>query len=182
MKNILFYLALTVWVLSLVVHVSAFLGRDVSMVFPKVWLLHLAVLLLAVFAVLEIRKDGLIIASFQMGNIPPFNPIKLLRLIFRNTPGWWIALTIAGFIYAMLNFVWFAISNHGTPGLRDGEHVLLNHGKVIKTITAAENLQYRALEIRGFSGHWIAFSGAVAAILFPPAKTNANTSRDGSDR
>lgn len=42
-----------------------------------------------------------------------------------------------------------------------------NHGQLIKTLTKQEYHHYKANELRGFSGHWLAFYGLAAAILFP---------------
>jgi hypothetical protein len=66
----------------------------------------------------------------------------------------------------------------GSPTIRDGQYLLLEHGKLIRELTASE---YRALqtnEVRGFSGHWLVFF-FVPAAYFLGNKSNKSFEADG---
>jgi hypothetical protein len=78
-----------------------------------------------------------------------------------------IALFWAGFYYAIVNFLVFMFSDPGTPAIKDGQYYLHTHGQWIRNITEQEYHHYKAATIRGFSGHWVAFYGLAAAVLYP---------------
>lgn len=61
-------------------------------------------------------------------------------------------------------------SQPGSPEIQDGQYILQNHGKLIRTITEQEYHHYKANEVRGFSGHWLIFYGFSAALLYPFGK------------
>lgn len=50
-----------------------------------------------------------------------------------------------------------AKSDGGVPDIWEGAYVLLNHGKLFKTISETEYIDYKFNQLRGFSGHWLAF-------------------------
>ena len=95
------------------------------------------------------------------------NPFDFFKPILKNIPSWLIVITIAGFFYAIINFMLFIASRLGSPDIQNGQYVLQNHGQLIKTLTEREYHHYKANELRGFSGHWIAFYGIATAALFP---------------
>ena len=90
--------------------------------------------------------------------------------MFSQTPPWLAKIAIAGFFYAFINFGLFMLSDKGTPEIKDGHYFLQNHGQITRQITEKEYYHYKAGNLRGFSGHWIAFYGIAAAILFPFGK------------
>jgi hypothetical protein len=51
----------------------------------------------------------------------------------------------------------------GSPTIQDGKYLLLDHGKLIREITAGEYAAFRANQVRGFSGHWLIFYFVPAA-------------------
>jgi hypothetical protein len=95
------------------------------------------------------------------------NPLGFYKIAFKQTPTWLAVLAIGGFLYAFLNFMLFMGSEIGTPDIEGGKYILQNHGQLIKTITEQEYHHFKANEMRGFSGHWIAFYGIAMAILYP---------------
>lgn len=58
-------------------------------------------------------------------------------------------------------------SEGGGPHIVDGKYVLQNHGNIIREITMEEYDAFQANELRGFSGHWMAFYAFAAGILYP---------------
>lgn len=77
----------------------------------------------------------------------------------------WVAVIGAGlFVYSMVNFLLFALhSAGGNPVLQQGKYLLMNHGKLIREVTASEYAALRTNELRGFSGHWLLFYFVPAA-------------------
>lgn len=74
-------------------------------------------------------------------------------------PRWAQLLAKATTVYVVLNFVLFFMhAAEGSPRRKpDGSYVLENHGHVLATITKDEFVHRKALETRGFSGHWMLF-------------------------
>lgn len=69
-----------------------------------------------------------------------------------------IALGVALFAYIWVNFIIFmAKSDGGVPDVWGEAYVLHNHGKLLKNISEAEYVSYKFNQLRGFSGHWLAF-------------------------
>ena len=61
-------------------------------------------------------------------------------------------------IYIPINFVLFvAMMRDGSPTQTSTGYYLDNHG-VYTPVTRDQYLRYQAYEVRGFSGHWMAFS------------------------
>jgi len=95
------------------------------------------------------------------------NTFGFLKIIFKNVPRWLIVIAIVGSFYAFINFVLFVATQHGVPDIQNGQYVLQSHGTLIKTLSEQEYHHFKANEVRGFSGHWIAFYGIAMAVLFP---------------
>jgi hypothetical protein len=130
--------------LSLAAHVAALLGVDVTDKVPAVWLLHVGIFVVFIPQVLSSRK--------VFGRKPALADIR------RAFPHWVVALGTVIVGYALLNFVLFAFATGGgNPDIRDGKFVLLSHGRLMRELSSAEYTAFKANEIRGFSGHWLAF-------------------------
>ena len=158
MKSFLFYFAVTGWSLGIIVHSLALTGIDATSKIPFVWLLHLGIFVVWLPAVLK------------MGTNPGAdhnNPITSFKAIFKHTPPWISTIAIGGFYYAIINFVLFLTSQEGSPDIVDGQYVLRDHGQVLRSLTREEYQFLLANQVRGFSGHWIAFYGLAAAVLYP---------------
>ncbi len=163
MKKYLFYFAAFGWALSLLIHLLALADIDVTESVPFVWLLHLGIFVVWLPVLLELRKEQ----DLQNGSFKNrMNPAIFLKAVFKGTPTLLVIIAVAGFFYAMINFLLFMQSQTGVPTLKEGQYVLSNHGQLIKTLTEAEYHHYKANEVRGFSGHWIAFYGIATAVLF----------------
>lgn len=174
MNKYLFYFAVTGWSLGLLVHVLSLADIDITDKVPFVWVLHLGIFVVWLPAVLALKKNEELKAYQQSGFANTMNPFGFFKIIFKQTPNWMKLIAIVGFYYAILNFMFFMTSQTGTPVLRDGQYLLENHGQLIRTLTEQEYHHFKANDVRGFSGHWIAFYGLAAAILFPFAQHTTN--------
>lgn len=174
MKKFLFYFAITGWTLGLLVHVLSLTGFDVTEKFPFVWVLHLGIFVVWLPTILDLRKNEEFKAYQQSRMLNKMNPFGFIKIVFKQTPTWFTALAIGGFFYATINFMLVMTSHPGVPDIKNGQYILHNHGHLIKTLTAYEYHHFKASEIRGFSGHWLAFYGIAAAVLFPFKKQTTN--------
>jgi hypothetical protein len=150
--RIFFFLALVGLILSAAAHFSTYLGVDPQERFPYIWLLHIGIFVvcLPAFAIQGMlpRGDG--------GKFKPFE----------YAPKWMRLLMGVAFIYAIVNFVIFIfLMSSGSPYRENGRFVLKDHGKLVRQITEQEYHQYKAYEVRGFSGHWMLFYAAALTML-----------------
>ncbi len=167
MRKLFFVFAAIFWVISLSVHLAALIcDYDASGSFPFVWLLHIGIFAVWLPTVFILRDDADFQELKKNSSFGVAKHIKFIKSIFKKRPTWMMVLAIFGFAYAFINFLLFAMSQPGTPGIRDGQYILQNHGQLIKTLTEAEYNHYLANVMRGFSGHWIAFYGMAAVALF----------------
>lgn len=168
MKKLIFYFAVIGWILGLTVHILSLDDYDTTAKFPFIWLLHIGIFVVWFPAVYDLTKNEELKTYRQSATLT--NSLGFYKIVFRNTPTWLTIIASVGFFYAIINFILFMASQHGSPEIRDGQYILREHGKLIKTLTEQEYHHYRANEVRGFSGHWLAFYGMAAAILFPFTK------------
>jgi len=142
-------LALAGFLVSLVVHVEALGGVDVQAAFPYVMLLHGGMFLVFGPFVLISRSD--------------FSGKQSMRQLAAGLPRWVAVLCGLTFAYAFLNFVLFMVGYQGNPSMSDGKYLLLEHGRLIRELSASQYAAFKANEVRGFSGHWLVFYGIPAA-------------------
>ncbi|WP_233869839.1 hypothetical protein [Paraburkholderia adhaesiva] len=142
--------ALTGFVISLVVHVSALMGFNLAATIPSIWALHAGVFVVFAPFVFLCRKE-----LGGKGN---------LWLLWKGVPNWVAVLGGMIFVYVVMNFLLFMLHTEGgMPAVQDGKYVLLNHGKFIRQLTPSEFTAFKANELRGFSGHWLLFYFVPAA-------------------
>ena len=152
------WLAGSVLAVSLVVHVSTFLGVDPMAKWPGVMLIHLAIFPPFIAALCYASRAG---AKAPGGQ----------DRVFDGAPRWLRILTGVCFAYAFVNFAAFMVLNEGGgPHERDGKYLLTAHGTVIRELTEAEYHQQQAYVVRGFSGHWMLFSSAALTLLVGTAR------------
>jgi hypothetical protein len=78
------------------------------------------------------------------------------------------AVPIFLIIYSSINFWLFkTISDEGSANIVDGVYVLQNHGSFVRELTELQYNEYKANNLRGFSGHWMLFYSMSMAILYP---------------
>jgi len=174
MKKFLFYFAVTGWTLGLIVHLLSLADIDIKDKVPFIWVLHIGIFVVWLPTVFDLNKNEELREYQQSGSLNKMNPVEFYKIIFRQTPTWLTIIAIGGFFYAIINFMLFMTSQHGTPGIQDGQYILHNHGQLLKTLTEQEYHHFKANEVRGFSGHWIAFYGIAAAVLFPFNRQTTN--------
>ncbi|NWK46471.1 hypothetical protein [Ralstonia pickettii] len=148
MNNALRYtlggLALTGFALSLLAHVMALAGMNLATSVSAVWDLHFGIFVVFIPFILLSKND--------------LQGRRSLWVLAERVPPWVAIIGAALFIYAMVNFLLFALhSAGGNPVERHGKYLVMNHGKLIREITASEYAELRTNELRGFSGHWLLF-------------------------
>jgi len=144
MRHVWGCIALTGFVLAAAVHLLSLAGVDLAEQVPSVWGLHFGLFVVFIPFVFASRKT--------LGNRPSLADLRTL------VPGWVFFVGAALFIYAVVNFVLFAAgSQGGSPSIREGKYVLLDHGHVIKELSHADYAAAQANLLRGFSGHWLLF-------------------------
>jgi hypothetical protein len=166
MKKYLFYFALSCWIIGILIHVLSIADINVAEKMPLVWLLHVGIFAVWIPVVLDLRNNQEVQVFQQEAKQVKTSSFGLFKIIFEEIPKWITILAVCGFFYAGINFVLFMFSQVGTAVIKDGQYILSSHGKLIKTITEQEYHHFKANELRGFSGHWIAFYGIATAILF----------------
>jgi len=171
MNKFLFYFAVTGWALVLLVHILSLIDFDVTEQFPYVWLLGIGIFVVWLAAILKLKKNKKLKELKNADFRKRLNPLSSFKIFFENTPTWLTVIAIGGFFYAGINFFLFLHSVPGQAEIIGGLHVLQSHGHIIKTLTEQEYHHYQALTVRGFSGHWLAFYGIAAAILYPYPKS-----------
>lgn len=174
MKKFLFYIAVTGWTLGLIVHLLSLADFDITDKVPFVWVLHIGIFVVWLPTVRDLKKNEELMEYQQSRMLNGMNPFGFLKIIFRQTPTWLNTIAIGGLFYAIINFLLFMNSQLGTPEIQDGQYILQNHGQLIKTLTEQEYHHYKANKVRGFSGHWLAFYGLAAAILFSSNRQKTN--------
>lgn len=146
--------------LSLAVHGATFFDVDVQAHIPYVWLLHIGVFVVFIPAV--ILQNQRLKAMKAVARGP-----RASRDVFYGMPRWIGRTVVVLFAYTMVNFGLFMYRMEGSPSKRpDGTYELSEHGRLIRRVTAAEYRHFRALEVRGFSGHWMLFYAVSALLIF----------------
>ena len=140
--------AATVLVASMVVHGATFLGVGPM---PGVMVIH--VLIFPPF-----------IAALVYANRLGGPPRERQKKAMAAAPLWLRVAVGVFFVYAVVNFgLFFHLSEGGVPRATAGGYELHSHGQVLHSLTEAEFRQHQAYVVRGFSGHWMVFSGAAFA-------------------
>lgn len=174
MKKTFFFVAIAGWLLGLMVHLLSIAGVNVIDKVPFVWVLHLGIFAVFIPAMVDLSGRPAMKARRKADFRTRMQASGFYKIVFSQTPTWLTMLTAAGFVYAVINFLWVFSSFAGVPEIENGHYVLQNHGKLIKTLTEQEYHWHKAMELRGFSGHWLAFYGISAAILYPFKKQPDN--------
>ena len=171
MNKYIFYVAVTGWTLGLIVHFASLFDIDITDQAPYVWVLHLGIFVVWIPTVLYLKNNEELKTFKESGMLNQMNPFGFYKIVFKQTPTWLAVLAVGGIFYTFANFMLFMGTQIGTPDIEGGHYILHNHGELIKTITEQEYHHYKANEVRGFSGHWIAFYGMATAILYPFSRT-----------
>ena len=135
-------LALAGLLLALAAHLTAWAGADPFARWPWLWLLHAGIFVLVL-------------------------PIAFLEYFGKSAPrpASWprrIAFGVA-LAYTLGNFFWCALQmGEGRVEERGGRQVLVDRGREVRALGAAEVQARAALGARLFSGHWLLFYGLAA--------------------
>ena len=139
---------------SVALHVAALAGMDVQERWPVVPVMTLLVMAL---------MGSVCLGPANPKRGPEWDWAKVL-------PRWSVGLAGAVAAYVAVNFVlfiveWLVQSHCGKLVLQDGQPVLTRYGRTLRALSGGEYHWFRALELRGISGHWMLFS-MLAALLW----------------
>lgn len=176
MKKTLFFIACIGWMLSLSAHVLSMADYNVKEQVPFVWLLHFGIFLIALPAIYIFKKENTFTEFQKTSILNQLNPVAGFKVIFKNTPKWLSVVAFVGLVYAFFNFFISFAFIPGTTAIENDQYILENHGVFVRTLTEQEYHHIQATEIKGVSGHWLAFYGIAAALLFPFASTQRDHS------
>jgi hypothetical protein len=152
------WFAAAVLIVSLVVHVSTFLGIDPVEKWPGVMFLHVAIFPPFIAAIYYANRIG----GPKQGR---------QDRVFNSAPLWLRILAGVFFAYALVNFaIFIVLVEGGGPHERDGKYYVMSHGIIFRELSPAEYHQQQAYIVRGFSGHWMLFSSASLMMLFGAAR------------
>ncbi len=169
MKKHFCFIAGLGFTLGLIVHIISLQGIYIGDKAPYIWVLHAGILVVWLPAILEFKKNP---DLKQPSSSTITNPFKFYGTIFKDTPKPVMIISVVFFFYAMINFILFMQAGEGgIPDIIEGKYVIHNHGSIIRELTELEYDKIRANEIRGFSGHWMAFYGVATGILWPKKET-----------
>jgi hypothetical protein len=130
---------------SIVIYVASYRGATMDSIGRWAIVLHIGifVLLLPMYAVEypAVRQRIFFPKGFARGMPEWVVPgIKLLALFFA------------------VHFVLFLMQSHASaPEIKNGEYVLSDHGKIVKTLTQAEFYKLKDAELRLFATGWMFF-------------------------
>jgi len=127
-------------VLSLIVHTASLLGQP-NPLGSAAWGLHIGIFIVWLPAVLVAQR-----------HTRDFKQKDFWKAALRGCPKWMRGMTVAFFVYALVNFAIFFTSS-------------LDQG--------SSDPAQEAAVFRGFSGHWMAFYSAALAILYSATRIHA---------
>jgi hypothetical protein len=147
------WFAAAVLIVSVVVHVSTFLGVDPMEEWPGVMFIHIAIFPPFIAAVSYANRIG----GPKHGR---------QDRVTKSAPRWLQILTGVFGAYAIVNFaIFMVLIEGGSPHERDGKYFLTSHGTVLRELSEEEYHRQQAYVVRGFSGHWMLFSSASLMLL-----------------
>jgi hypothetical protein len=153
--------ALAGFILSVIIHVSAVLQINAALVLsPFVWILHLGIFIVFIPFVISCYQTAVKISAAagrpaMTGAGRAYFPLSAIRAVF---PAWTLVIGGLLYVYIMVNFAIFTSSTGGgSPIFEGGKYLLQSHGTLIREITEAEYNGFLMNQVRGFSGHWLAF-------------------------
>ncbi|MBN2695158.1 hypothetical protein JXR93_10905 [bacterium] len=161
MREIFWTISLFGLLSGLIVHIISLSGIYIGDIIPVFWL-HIGIFIVWL-PVVGKSKNGS--KSINIDEIIPENVPTFMKVILKFV-----------FPYAIINFMLFMLSQHGSPTILDGKFILQNKGVFIKNLTEIEYFKYKANEIRGFSGHWMLFYGYAVGYFWPKSDNNKESS------
>ena len=129
---------------AVLVHGLTYVSVDAAAQFPAIWGLHLASIMITVPVIWHLRRS--VSSRSRLGD-------------FRNLlPPWAAGICVAAIVCAAANFaLCILFTEGGSATVKDGNYVLQSHGRLIRSLTAAEFAQQKLYVTRMFSGHWVLF-------------------------
>ena len=166
MKKLLFFLAITEFIIALTIHIVSALGIDIAdkmpplgVVFASFFVLLIPIILIGV----KNKKVEMLQQSAMQNNM---NSSTSFKMLIKDIPAWLkTTVKISGF-YTTINFILLFLLPLGSFDFKDGQRLLVDHGTVLAIMTEHQYHQYRAALVRVLSGCFMGLYAHCAAILF----------------
>lgn len=124
LKKFFFYLAITGWLLSLIVHLFSIFHFHFNFEeeFPYVFFLHIGIFIVGlpalIFAIKRIKQEKIELGIFSF--------FSFFKIIFGGIPMFMTIIFAATFIYATINDFSFSQSYEGMPDIENEKYILQN--------------------------------------------------------
>lgn len=151
MKRILFYLSLSGWIISLIVHLLSifdiYSGNNPFDVY-------------LVMGIFFVWVPAIFISRQEEENDDKRNTFWDIGKI----PRWIKVIAVLSCIYATANF-WVSVNGYHVE-IYDGQYILREHSTFIKYLTQTEYIHYKANDVRLATGHCLAFYAISLTMLY----------------
>lgn len=148
MHKLVFYSAVTLCFISVVVHILSMAGWNIYDIAPQIWLLHIGIFIIWIPLIL-----------FQLLNSKvEWWKTKRQKQFPAGTPRLYQILALVFNYYAIAIFVWFAYSyaTKGTPKELQSGYFFNNHGDLTEVLST-EYHKAKSMELAMFSAVWCLF-------------------------
>ncbi|MDU1906185.1 MAG: hypothetical protein E6772_15550 [Dysgonomonas sp.] len=164
-----FFIAFFGLLLSLIIHIFAITGVDIEYEYPATSYLGMIIFIIWLPAILLLinKKKSRVNNQEDTETSSSDQAKTFFNDILGDSPKPLKIIAITCWIYGFINFTLFLSNHPDSVGIIDNEYVLHEKGYVRKKLTKKEYHYQRAVETRGFSGHWLIFYGVATAILYP---------------
>lgn len=109
-----------------------------------------------------------------------------MKRVLAAIPWSWRGVYIGACIYLFFNIVMgYLLTEGGSPINEDGNYILMDHGQVIRSITAIEYARFQAVEVRLFTAllMWLSLISVTGALVaYPKLEARTTTDLNGSQQ
>lgn len=158
-----FVYAIIGFTVSLLINVLCIVGIALRLHWSVFGVLFVGIMPMWMYVVFGSIKDDKIRASLAI-------PALSFNDTFENLPQWTRVLIVIFFLYTIVNTLPGLIFMGGSPLIVNGEYAIVNHGRIIKTLTEAKYKDALIQETCMMTGFLIIFYGVAVITLFNPHK------------
>src|SRR5712671_1924422 len=146
MRKVVAIAAVPGLIASIYIFIASFLGLSMDNLGGKAFLLHLGIFALFI---------PLIFVDHWSNGVDPF----------RGKPRWVLrSMQILFLLFLVVFLTFLSLSHAASPEIINGEHVLNNHGKIVRHISERDYRFLKGWELRLFASGWVL--GYYAAMMY----------------
>lgn len=163
--HIIFILSCIGLSISIIVHSLTFFRINVEDSISGVWFLQVLAIGIAGITIILFKTH-----VYQAKKNSEEKRTNDWAILFEGVPKLYITLLILLAIYAFLNVLNLIVNFEGNASFLNGEYVLLDHGRIIKTLSKSIYDYQQIINLRSLSSGWIAIYGLVFLVSNPSAR------------